>query len=489
MLNFMLNFIQISDLHHHIKNYNSLKMRLSLVHYLTEMAEKTRFDFLVVTGDLVDKGSDFTDEIITYLDTILDAINLSRENIYIVPGNHDLKRDDTRNLIIDGINSKESASDNLDQHLAVKGTKDIILKSFDNFFDFYKNYFGAEYPTDQIHFIKDNDRYNIIHLNSCLVACRSGEEGSLFIGKSKLLECLSKLDKRQNKLNIAIGHHSLDCFHPDEINSIKANFEDYGVDMYLSGHVHKAGYHIEANGDSPFVNLVSGAGAIDDYAEGGFITGKIEFSNYDMKVEFHGWHKQQQYWTINTGVGRKAKTGTLNYTIHRLKGLENVIETNLHSDIEELSIDVDEDEFKNFIIDFHQHPQPKGTITVYQTKQKEIEEKFENMRCSPTFEKMFLDYAQYFSAIEEIMNSTSYIEAEKKEIVSEIIKDTYLGMHNNYSSGDEIFIKLVDIIEKNHTENLKYSVHKTRRYIRILTAWCIYDCSIFNEKKSKTGVM
>lgn len=111
------------------------------------------------------------------------------------------------------------------------------------------------------------------------------------------------------------------------------------------------------------------------------------------------------------------------------------------------------------------------------------------MNCSDTFENLFSGYAVFFSAIDEIMNSTSYIELEKKEIVSEIIIETYMSVHNNFTNGDEIFNKVVEILfNSSEIKVLPYSNNKIKRYIKILVAWIIYDCGIFNESKNKLEV-
>lgn len=462
-------------------------MRIKLIDYLKGLSEKNKYDFVLVTGDLSDKGSGFSNEITEFLDSILSSLNLSRKEIFIVPGNHDLERNTPRKYVIEGIKASTS-NDEMDKALNTVETRDILIQSFKGFFDFYKGYIGEDYPVEELHFIKSNGNCNIIHLNTCLTAYTSREEGTLLIGRQKLLNCLSKLNNDANKINIAIGHHTLDCFNPTETSSIIANFDDYGIDMYLSGHVHKPSYHIEANTNSPYVNLVSGAVHGDDYAVGGFISGKVILDSHEMHVEYHSWYKTHEYWATTNGIGRQAKNGTLKHKLTKLeeRSLKNIstIQLVTSRSEEEDTVQIDEDEFKQFIIDFHQHPNKKGTTIKYQTKQKEIEDKFENMRCSPSFEKMFLDYAQYFSAIEEILNTTSYIEADKKEIVSELVVDTYLGIHNNYNSGDEIFARMVDIIQKQYLDMLSYSSAKTRRYIRILIAWSIYDCNIFNENKN-----
>ncbi|MBQ4901248.1 metallophosphoesterase [Paenibacillus sp. Marseille-P2973] len=483
-----VNFVHISDLHLHFKNYDSEKMRRELVTYISELSNTINFDMLIVTGDLTHKGGKFTPDITEFLNSLIDSMKISKEKVYIVPGNHDLKRDDVRGLMIEGIKNIKSGdpSDQLDKAIATASPRNTIYKSFNGFFKFYKQLIGEEYPKNEVHFIRNSEKCNIVHINTCLVAYTANEEKTLLVAKQKLLACLNKLEGDSSKLNIAIGHHTIECMSDTDKKALQNNFDDYRIDLYLSGHVHQANYDIEANGNNQILHIVSGAGLVDSYANGGFVTAKISTSNAKAEIQYHSWSQDNSYWKINNDVGRKAKTGTLCYDLIRFQKKPDLTSS---TDEGFTADDFNEDEFKRFIIDLHQHPQKKGSVEKYKMKQEQIERKFEKMNCSDTFEQLFLGYTIYFSAIDEIMSTTSYIELEKKEIVSEIIIDAYMGIHNKHSNGDEIFREIVELLYNSpQMRQLPYTPNQAKRYIRILVAWVIYDCGIFNETKNKVEV-
>lgn len=349
-----INFVHISDMHLHFVNYDSEKMRRELMTYLSNLSDTVKFDMLIITGDLTHQGQKFTSEIDRFLQSIITCMRISKEQVYLVPGNHDLQRDEVRSLMIQGIKGGANPTEQLDKAINIADTRNILYKSFKGFFKFYKQFLGEDYPKNEVHFIRSNEKCNIVHINTCLIAYSAKEESTLLVAKHKLLSCLEKLEKNSQKLNIAIGHHTLDCMTNTDKKAMQTNFDDYCIDMYLSGHVHKPNYDIEVNGNNSILHVVSGAGLVDSYANGGFVTAKISTSSAKADFQYHSWNQENSYWKINNDVGRKVKTGILSYEVKRFQ--EQTV-----SSISEEG-DFNEDEFKRFIIDFHQYPQKKEML-------------------------------------------------------------------------------------------------------------------------------
>lgn len=107
------------------------------------------------------------------------------------------------------------------------------------------------------------------------------------------------------------------------------------------------------------------------------------------------------------------------------------------------------------------------------------------MVCSDSFRKEIEDYSAYFPSIDEIMMSPSYIDFDKKTIITSTIKSAYNKIHSNYDTGESIFEMTVDEIYKEYSNEIKYSKSKLKFYIKILVAWTIIGCDIFNEDKRK----
>ncbi|MGQ9335727.1 SIR2 family protein [Bacillus paralicheniformis] len=145
--------------------------------------------------------------------------------------------------------------------------------------------------------------------------------------------------------------------------------------------------------------------------------------------------------------------------------------------------DLDEDEFKNFLLDFNKNK--KKAPDVLDLNEGEIENKYEKMVCSESFRKEIEAYSSYFPSIDEIMMSPSYIDFDKKTIITSTVRSSYNKVHNSFGNGESIFEATVDEIYKEYSSELSYQKTKLRFYIKILVSWTIIGCDIFNEDKRK----
>lgn len=314
-----LRFLQISDIHFQYKNYNTAKLRDKLVEKLEMLHKEMEFNSVLVTGDIAHQGGDCAEDTKTFLEDILSATNTTKSNTHIIPGNHDIQRDEIRSLILDGIFSKENPSNHLDS--VEKTTYDSLLSGQTNFFNFYEDFKGENYPDEYIHIVHEAETYNIIHLNTCITTYKDKQEGHLLIGKSKLYDVLNQHKTSlidSSKINIAIGHHTLECIEPSERQVIMNNFDDFNIDIYVAGHVHKPKYFFTANSsDFPFVELTSGALFMDEYASPGFVVLDIDTESNVAESSYYIWNSEHDYWTINNQLGRRVIDGKLQFDLER----------------------------------------------------------------------------------------------------------------------------------------------------------------------------
>jgi Calcineurin-like phosphoesterase len=477
-----LRFLQLTDIHFHQDNYDTLRMRDALIKYIAELKEIDRFDFLLITGDVANKGGVYNQEVIKFLDDIVETMEISKTDVHLIPGNHDIKRNEIRTLVIDSILNHHSPSDKLDA--LEDETYQNLINAQSNFFSFYKEFLGEEYPKDDLHFVKSSDNYNVLSLNTCLLSDKSGEEGKLLIGRKRFLKSVRKLQslKEEKKINIAIGHHTIGCISPNEILTMHSNFDDNDIDLYISGHVHDPAHNITVNSSNiPFVEITSGAVFSDSFAVPGFVVVDINLDNGNAAAEYHIWNTTHDFWSVNNQVSKRTRQGKLEFTLDRIqkKKEAEIVLNDSPFDRE----NIDENEFKQFIIDFHESITFKEPTRSGLDNQIELDNKFYNMRCSSTFQKRFDRYSQYFGTIYGIMGSTSYVSSDKKELIADIIIDNYLELHYQYDNGDKIFSRIVEDIILENQDVLPYSKLVTRKYVKILTAWSIHECDIFNEDK------
>ncbi|MCU4819332.1 metallophosphoesterase [Bacillus cereus] len=346
-----MRILQISDIHAQINNYQTKRMRRKLLDKIAELNNEQSFDYLLLSGDITHQGQDFSELHMQMIQEILSSIDLEKENLLIVPGNHDLIRDNARTDLIAEILdiASGSPSDYLDTILKEEGKLDVLLGSFNKFNEFHIKLKGEPYPLKNVHNVFDLEHCYLVLINSCLIANKKDEEGNLLIAKDMLFDCLENISNPNNKPIIAMGHHTLECFSEPDKKAILNLFDDYGVNIYLSGHVHQAAYNYEANNYNSLLTVVCSGVHFDGYTIGGFID--ISISSSKAYITQYLWNSEHEYWTKNNSLGRLMENGTL---IHKLKE-EDSLQLNLIEDrkkrlVEELELLFSENEriFKQY---------------------------------------------------------------------------------------------------------------------------------------------
>lgn len=129
-MNNKITWLHLSDVHYAFNNFDTNLMRNCLLDELRNLSSTYDFSFIVVTGDLSYKSKLDTSAISGFFDSVLDILNLDKNRLFIVPGNHDVDRNiifrkDAINTIL-GYNSQET--DMLER-------LDILNEGFKNFYN------------------------------------------------------------------------------------------------------------------------------------------------------------------------------------------------------------------------------------------------------------------------------------------------------------------------------------------------------------------
>ena len=466
-----LNWIHLSDLHFTYKNYSTNTMRDLLLKYLRDLRKDQEFDFVVITGDIVYQGAKYNNDLIKFIEEILNSLQLTKDDLFIVPGNHDLKRNLTTTLALETIAGQKELLSQIDKDLE----KDLVKRQR-SFFTFIKKVTNNHYKSSPLHNVIELDNFNIIHLNTSWGCGRQVEEGTLRIGLDELSKTLKQVEESK-KINIAIGHHTIDCFHETERDRIINRMVDHNVDMYLAGHVHKPKYHFEANNSRTIPMFVCGAGMVDDFATNSFIMGSIELESKDGKISYHSWNNEIEKWDIDPNIGRKVLKGDLNFGIDRLKKKPEIL-----SNEAEITFGVDEDEFREFLIEFHGQFKSKGNKKFNQVE-LDIKRKFSDMKCNNSIEREFLKLSAYFPIVNQIMNNPTYLDGDTKLIIPSVIVAEYQNVFDDFKTGTKIVEAMVSNMYSQYKNMLSYPKVRLCIYLKIMIYWSIQECDIFNDIK------
>jgi predicted phosphodiesterase len=266
---------------------------------------------------------------------LLKTTGCAKENLFIIPGNHDVQEYDR--ISPQGKTLLEQARENkINIDSDVLSSADHYRLFHDKFANYYKFIAKYEYVGSQPenrHPIPDlpNPWYNrklkdfpvrILGLNSALF-CLKGyiDYGKIRIGTHQFQEAYfqGKANDRQDpEVVILLTHHPLNWLAETEYDEYSTLLNQYAV-LHLHGHIHKT--HIEKkqrlfSSSGGYVSIGTGSlyGAkgkadIDTYH---IIT--LDFENQEVHVWARRWNPDTGKWTVYDDDGNNRFPLPTNYT-------------------------------------------------------------------------------------------------------------------------------------------------------------------------------
>jgi predicted MPP superfamily phosphohydrolase len=288
--------LHLSDLHLNTKK--SDHDQLAVIDALCRDVEKLRaaeaFDLIFFTGDLVGKGfysDDYVSRLhVDFIDKLLKAANLSKERLFLCPGNHDLElsaRDKIYEVGLQGaLADKSGVNGFISEHEAHASAFKALTK-YNEFAANFSSPSGSTRTTLFSSFLVEvhGEKLGIAALNSAWRATgRPNDQdcGTLILGERQIELAAAPLSMCAVK--IALVHHPLNWLSPRDFapvqRAIARNF-----DILLHGHVHEGdGLSLVA----PHNNLIiCGAGCLYQSREyfNGFSIVEIDVDKNSFRQE------------------------------------------------------------------------------------------------------------------------------------------------------------------------------------------------------------
>lgn len=229
-----MRWMHLSDIHFGYANASVDTMRRKL---LEKARTIEQVDCLFITGDLrYGKTSplEYPQETLEFLVQLREALNLTPNDVYIVPGNHDVDRCQALTSVVEGLLKEYTTLDgDIDEN-----TLEFISSRRAAFKKLYQEICGRNEP--ELHYCETRENYNIICLNTAVACGRDGEDGDLIIGSALLNRLSSMVDT--SKPSIVLAHHDFDAFRLEERQKLEITLKELGATLYLCGHKHVAQY-------------------------------------------------------------------------------------------------------------------------------------------------------------------------------------------------------------------------------------------------------
>lgn len=233
-----------------------------------------RPDAIFVSGDLAFSGNvrivspsttsqeyAFVDE---WLAGVAVSVSLKRENVFLVPGNHDVQRDvtSTDRSVRRLITGLRDGSENLDEALDHSEDTRMLVSRFSNYLQIASRYapycFNLETAQPQLFWshliaLPNGLTINLIGLNTAILSGDNEDRGKLRVGKAQLAPLRGE---SLNELVIVMGHHPFDWLvDGDDLH----RWTSAHAHIHLCGHVHSAEFERrKRGGGSDLVTVVSG---------------------------------------------------------------------------------------------------------------------------------------------------------------------------------------------------------------------------------------
>ena len=242
-----IGILHLSDIH---ANKNNQKTIIRLAEQLLIDLKKAihenniSIQSICITGDLILSGDNADEEmsiIVNDLITpLLDYLKLSESNVYIVPGNHEVKRSVIVPYAEQGLASYLSSEENIHDFfvsLDPEATKRI------SYFNDYAKFFGGS-P------ILDNGMWrSYLHsVGECTIgfACVNSawrstgiggsEKGKMVVGTNQIIDSLDAI--RSADIKVCMLHHPLDWLVDCDKNAVEKCIHQF--DIVLNGHIHES---------------------------------------------------------------------------------------------------------------------------------------------------------------------------------------------------------------------------------------------------------
>lgn len=303
-----MKWLHFSDLHFQHAGYDEANLRTSLLSLMKSTFSDV--DFIVITGDIMNRGgvvrglNDFIAELIS-------AAHISKDELFICPGNHDVRRDaENRRDLISRERSNNSSLDD-------SRVKKLSESGFDLFDQTYRVITEKGYKSFEI-FDRSEDGYRIVSLNSCLLAGDQNDEGNIRVLCPELEQIGRRISSSKDVLNIAIMHHGIEYHQLNERLRFEHWADDSNIDLVLCGHVHRPGLCSYDDTVRSIKQLTAGTVHDIDYEMPAFFAYSFEPQIGKLNVSLFSYSKSLDYWVANPTCLRAFERGTFTTYLPRL---------------------------------------------------------------------------------------------------------------------------------------------------------------------------
>ena len=258
-----VSWLHISDFHIKAGDpYDRNVVLRALISAVKSYREQGRApDLIFATGDIANSGKKDEYAIATeFFDDLLNAADVGKQYLYVVPGNHDVDR-----ALGVGLARTLESREEADAYFAPALPKVHLTQKQGQFLRWHNEYFKGvrEMPQDStcgpIEAVAiRGHKVGVIPINSAFFAVDDYDHAKLLIGRRCLDAALVELSKLGADLNIALMHHPLDWLSEVESANIRSALQAK-VNVILRGHLHETDVELAVSPGGQCIRCAAGA--------------------------------------------------------------------------------------------------------------------------------------------------------------------------------------------------------------------------------------
>ena len=252
--------------------------------------------------------------------------------------------------------------------------------------------------------------------------------------------------------------------------------------------MHNSGFEINNVGTRECRSFVCGSNMTDGYAEPAFVLGNIDLDTNECRVKFYKWSEKGKKWIPNLEVDSKVDDdGFIKFTLDRLKKKENLNKSITKDELFDKRVeqilqgDIKEEKFQKFLLSFCENIKSYEGSDSDVTVNKDVPEKFKNMKCNSTFRNEFDLNVEYFNLIDNILSGTSYIYYDRKTLIPGVIRTKYAQVYESCENGTQVLNKMIDELAHDYMGVIDIPFRDLKEYFKTIVFWSLNKCDIYNE--------
>lgn len=334
----LFSWLHLSDIHFgHGDKQHGWDQQLVITKLLEDINHRSEYNIpnlncVFVTGDIAFSGATRSkkeyEQANAWLTALTQSLALRKQDLYLVPGNHDVQRNihnknsNARRLIQELREGRES----IDVALASRNDKKFLVNRLKNYLNFSLEFGPADRSIEQLYWVHTIDipfglSIRIAGLNTALLCQDDKDEQKLFLGKEQLSNTFQPGIGKSNEIAITLTHHPLEWLRDSQDVSKWIRSES---DIHLSGHVHIANSEeLRRGSGTNFIHVVSGAVHNERQQIGvpeghGYSYGSIQMNEKDGALFLLIWPRRWSSENTDFRVDVEKVPKRQDYAIHSL---------------------------------------------------------------------------------------------------------------------------------------------------------------------------